>query len=143
MSETEYENESYHTTYCEWCGELHDGPEAIVEAAEEPVERVGLIELVESLSDYEPVAETVATEESDCDCGGQIVKRYYVAGEYPDPEDELGEIPEEEFVGRDLTEDALIDMEDGRGLREVSEVSWLKDGGEPGDDTQVQREDEQ
>lgn len=119
---TSYENESYHLTYCEGCGTISSGSQPLVDQIDEPAIRVGILETVNDVAAYDNVAETVATEEDECRCGGIIVKRYYTCGEYPEPEYEPDE---DEFSGRDPNEDALFQFPDGR-KKEVRHMDGLE-----------------
>lgn len=119
----------YSAVYCEVCGQLFAASEEIEATVEEPVHRV---DLIVSVGPIEEVGETVATEEGECECGGQMVKRYYTYPAENVPESEYDPDPEE-FSGRDPVDDALLavsDDPDPEDWQEVREVPWLEDGDE-------------
>lgn len=120
--------ESHALDYCESCGRIQDGSDDLVEALDEPVHRVDVLEELGGVTDDE-VHETVAMEKGDCpECeAGTLVNRYYAVGEVPkhdyDPDPS-------EMMGRDPDEDALIGS-DETGWKEVDEVAGLEvDDGE-------------
>lgn len=119
--------ESYSARYCENCGRLFEASDAITEAVEEPVHRV---ELIDAIGEIDEVIETTALERGECDCTGQIVKRFYCYPESNVPESEYEPDPED-VKGRDPDEDALIALSGDpapEDFQEVREVPWLQDG---------------
>lgn len=74
------------------------------------------------------VSETVAVEEGQCACTGQIVRRWYLYPASAVPDVDYGPDPEH-MVGRDLKEDALIDFGPiGGDWQEVSDIAWIEEG---------------
>ena len=121
-SEGEYD--SYVAEYCENCGRLINATDAIEASLSEPVHRVDIIEAIGPVNE---VGETCAVEQGECECTGQIVKRWYAhpIGYVP----ETGYAPDADQVsGRDPDEDALVDL--GDGWQEVREVPGMDGGAE-------------
>lgn len=135
--------EDYHAIYCEGCGQLYEASETLLEAVEEPVHRV---DLIEAIGEFEEVSETTASEEHRCeDCGAWVVKRYYAypASAIPEPDPEMIPDPEEHpdlFFGRDPDEDALIDARDiDRGIQEANEFLGIERETAALSDTETER----
>lgn len=110
---------------------MFDASDEIADSVEEPVHRV---EIIEAIGPFDEVGETCATEERQCECTGQVVKRYYAypAQNVPDPEYEPDP---EQFSGRGPNDDALLAMSDdpeAEDFEEVKDIPWLTDG--PGKD---------
>lgn len=121
--------EDYVARYCEWCGDLVSASEELAEMLDEPVHRADILEALGGLDDPE-VTETVAEEIEECECGGQIVRRHYAVGDVPEPpEGALDNLTEDDYVGRDPDEDALLFDQSGNA-REVSEVPGLTEDAE-------------
>jgi len=121
--------DSYVARYCETCGQLYGGSEKITTAVEEPVHRMDLIEAIGPMHE---VRETVAIEERQCECTGQIVKRWYVhpVSNVPEPDRKANS---GQSLGRDATEDgwlALSNDPDAVDYRELRELSWITGGTE-------------
>lgn len=125
LGERDHQYVSFMATYCENCGQLHDASDAIAEHVDEPVHRIDILEALGGI-ERPKVNETVATEERECECTGQVVKRYYAVGDVPDPDVDP---PDDAYTGRDPREDGLIDFGPvGGQWEEVREVTWLEEG---------------
>lgn len=129
MTDNESEFKSYYATYCESCGTLSKASDEITTNVSEPIHRVDILDHFGGVENP-MVHETVGIEQTDCDsCGGTVVKRYYAIGEVPEIRDEYKEYAEENAVGRDPMEDALLDLSGtGEDYQEVREIPWLEDG---------------
>lgn len=121
-SEGEYD--SYVAEYCENCGRLLNATDEIENSVDRLVHRV---DIIEAIGPVDEVGETCAVEQGECECTGQIVKRWYAhpIGYVP----ETGYVPDADQVsGREPDEDALVDL--GDGWKEVREVPGVEAGEE-------------